>query len=235
MLANLEAILEAEIPLEELPLFEKLDRVRRVEFASVGSSARNFRQNPKLALLMILDAGLSESERDSIASELLATLESLVDEDREGAEDEAGDDSEAREEAAAETKPADSEKYEMHPGGLRTLDVPSGHALAPFHYAYGRTTKPPHIFLGYGLDDIEAHRQYTEVRKSGGNETYAPIVIHGETSALAALMTTYQPPDIDYLDIGILAQRLGALDARMQIGERSVRFTTSLSRPPRLR
>ena len=107
-------------------------------------------------------------------------------------------------------------------------------------YVYARDAERPYILLAVGLDDEAMAEEAAAVTKSprATIEQRASLFVRGEPAALAALATTYDPNRFSGLDLGILAQRLGAFDFWVAPlpGDkpRYLHYRLVLHRPPRL-
>lgn len=215
LLSNAVALLEAEIPaLRLLPVYTQHERFVRMEVAAHGDDLSGFMAQPKLVGLVALEPSLKPLERDAATGALRATLEAAA---------------KGEEGASPSLKPLVADQ-------ISGLD---GHPnLAPLRYYYMRDGAVGWVLWGYNLEDDDLLAEVARVKASVGKVGAVPAMsARVEPVALLRAASTYAPRQLSWLDVNILAQRLGAMVLRVRAGEDAeapvLLYEVELERPAR--
>jgi hypothetical protein len=215
LLSNVVALLEAEVPaLRLLPVYTQHERFVRMEVAAHGDDLSGFMAQPKLVGLVALEPSLKPLERDAATGALRATLEAAA---------------KGEEGASPSLKPLVADQ-------ISGLD---GHPnLAPLRYYYMRDGAAGWVLWGYNLEDEDLLAEVARVKASVGKVGAVPAMsARVEPVALLRAASTYAPRQLSWLDVNILAQRLGAMVLRVRAGEDAeapvLLYEVELERPAR--
>lgn len=211
MVVSGHKIFEDVLPKWLEPLYRQRRGLKRLEvgtFGTVGVASGSLRIKPRLVGVLSLDAALGTDQIEEVSAGAATLLAHLAGADR--------------------PVPA------LEPNRLTPLSPPSETAV---HYYFRRTAdEAPYIFFTMGLDAGQARGEHHRL-EHGWTGDDAPLgAIRSESFALLALLTRWDASLLDPLDVGILAQRLGALSFEISASSTAraqrLRYDIILEAPP---
>jgi hypothetical protein len=219
LLSNSVALMESHVPaLRLLPIYTQHERFARVEVAAHGDDLSGFMAQPRLIGLVTLTPGLAPLDRDAATAALRATVEAAAKGDEETHE--------------VALKP-------LVAGQLSGIEGPA--KLAPLRYFYSREGQASWVLWGYNLSDEAMRAEVARVQAGGqsdANVALPALFARVEPVALLRAASTYAPQQLTWLDINILAQRIGAMVFRVRAdqpegGSPTLIYEAELERPAR--
>ena len=236
-LANLDTIVREEAPLDLVPLYTHRDKLTGAEVVIPGIDLSTFERDPKLFGLISISPEVALIDRDVVSAAFHATLyffsESVGSEGFDG---------------ALQVGPEDQESdplSTLKAGEVRAFDVEATHPLRDAMYFYQREGETPFILVGYGVDRTQMEGQLQLIRQGGEIKTKSQteeerrlLYLRGEPIGLVQIVSTYTPVEWSFVDLNLLAQRVGPIVAEIVAttihGAPAVHYTIELKRPPRL-
>lgn len=250
LIANVDELLRREGFVDFIPIYNQRAKITRVETVIPGLDLTGFMRSPRVLTMIAIDPALEPIERDVVGAALRDTLYYMVDEEADGL----AIDQEAVEGGAAPTEEADGEEADgeeasvfeaaqpLTPGTLTTFDVPEGHPLGSVPYYYMRDTEEPFIVFGWGIDkeamrgEVDALRARLDAPIDA--DVTRALYMRAEPVGLVQLASAYKPAEWSFIDLNILAQRVGPMLMSVHTGEPAgapaIQYKFELMAPPSL-
>ncbi|MGM0554788.1 MAG: hypothetical protein ACQEVA_00230 [Myxococcota bacterium] len=234
LFTNAEKVFEDQLPSWAEPLYEQREFLARLDVGSAGLNIGGMRLTPRIVGVLSLDSGLDDETVTGLSESMAAALANLSDEagivqrsapqpKAEGAPEADRDDEVPPGEgpptlAQPRPEPNDGEAADdsgpkpepLEAGELQPLVV-DGQPRDTVQYYWRVDGDEPYLFFSYGLGADAAEREHAGIENNTGVEGEKIMLFRSEPVALFSLMTFYQPDLFEPLDVGILAQRIGAL------------------------
>lgn len=243
VITSFEDIIRAQAPIDVLPLYAQREHLARLDLVVPGADLKTLRLRPRFLGLLLMRPGTEPLDRDAVSAALRDTLHMAWGQAEELRVLPPPDGGAAAEEAgAAEESPPEPESYDraepLESDRLRTFDAPAGHPLGQTMYYYARGAERPWILFGHGIDEEALRDELSALESGEGAGQGQSVYMRAEPAGLVQLASTYRPASLSFLDLAILAQRVGPLrlsvDAPTEDAPHALRYSFELLAPPAL-